>query len=163
MVIIVIGVSGCGKTTIGIELSKKIGCVFLDGDDFHPEANIEKMSNGVPLTLEDRAPWLNTLRCHVEQYLDSGQNLVLACSALSRQSRDILRGNSKDVRFVYLQGSKELIRRRLKDRKGHFMSSDLLESQFDVLEEPDSATVVCITLSPQEIVGQVCDELPLSL
>ena len=163
MVIIVIGVSGCGKTTIGTELSKKIGCVFLDGDDFHPEANIEKMSNCVPLTEEDRAPWLNTLRCHVEKYLASGENLVLACSALSRHSRDILRGNCKDVRFVYLQGSKELIGRRLKDRKGHFMSSDLLESQFDALEEPDSAIVVGITLSPQEIVGQVCDELPLSL
>jgi carbohydrate kinase (thermoresistant glucokinase family) len=95
--------------------------------------------------------------------MDSGRNLVLAYSALSRHSRDILRGISKDVRFVYLQGSKQLIRRRLKDRKGHFMSSDLLESQFDVLQEPDSAIVVGITLSPQEIVAQVCDELPLSL
>ena len=134
MVIILIGVSGCGKTTIGIELSKRLGCLFLDGDNFHPEANIRKMSGGVPLTEEDRAPWLNTLRRNIEQCLDSGETLVLACSALSRQSRGILRGNNNDVRFVYLQGSKELIGQRLQDRKGHFMSSDLLDSQFDVLQ-----------------------------
>lgn len=163
MVIILIGVSGCGKTTIGIELSKRVGCLFLDGDDFHPEANVEKMSGCVPLTEEDRAPWLNTLRCNIEQSLDSGEDLVLACSALSRQSRNILRGDNNDVRFVYLQGSKELIAQRLKDRKGHFMSSDLLDSQFDVLQEPDSAIVVCITLSPREIVAQVCRELRLAL
>jgi len=163
MVIILIGVSGCGKTTIGIELSKMVGCLFPDGDDFHPEANIKKMSDCVPLTEEDRGPWLNTLRSKIEQCLDSGENLVLACSALSRRSRDILRGNSKDVRFVYLQGSKELIGQRLKGRKGHFMSSDLLDSQFDVLQKPDAAIVVCITQSPQEIVAQVCDELGLAL
>ena len=163
MVIILIGVSGCGKTTIGIELSKRLGCLFLDGDDFHSEANIEKMSGGIPLTEADRAPWLKTLRRNIEQCLDSGENLVLACSALSRNSRDILRGNSADVRFVYLQGSKELIAQRLKDRKGHFSSPDLLDSQFDVLQEPDSAIVVAITLSPQEIVAQVCSELGLVL
>ncbi len=162
MVIILIGVSGCGKTTIGIELSRRVGCSFLDGDDFHPEANIEKMSRGVPLTEEDRAPWLDTLRCNIARCLDTGENLVLACSALSRKSRDILRGDNNDVRFVYLQGSKELIAQRLKDRTGHFMSSDLLDSQFDVLQEPDSAIVVCITLSPQEIVAQVCEELRLT-
>jgi gluconokinase len=163
MVIILIGVSGCGKSTIGIELSEKVGCLFLDGDDFHSEANIKKMSGGVPLTEADRGPWLNTLRRRIEQCLDSGENLVLACSALSRQSRDILRGNYNDVRFVYLQGNKELIGQRLKDRKGHFASSDLLDSQFDVLQEPESAMVVCITLSPQEIVAQISSELGLTL
>jgi len=163
MVIILSGVSGCGKTTIGTELSKRIGCVFLDGDDFHSEANIKKMSDGVPLTEEDRAPWLNTLRCNIEQHLDSGENLVLACSALSRNSRHVLRGNTKDVRFVYLQGSKQLIAQRLQDRIGHFSNPDLLDSQFDALQEPGSATVVSITLSPQEIVAQVCDELGLAL
>ena len=163
MVIILIGVSGCGKTTIGIELSKRVGYSFWDGDDFHPEANIKKMSGGVPLTEADRTSWLNTLRRKIEQCLDNSENLVLACSALSRQSRDILRGNNKDVRFVYLQGSKELIRQRLKDRKGHFMRSDMLDSQFDVLQEPDAAIVVCITQSPQEIVAQICGELRLAL
>jgi gluconokinase len=162
MVIILIGVSGCGKTTIGIKLSKRVGCLFLDGDDFHPEANIKKMSDSVPLTEEDRVPWLNTLRCNIEQCLDSGDHLVLACSALSRHSRDMLRGNSDDVRFVYLQGSKELIGQRLKNREGHFMSPDLLDSQFDVLQEPDSAIVVSIALSPQEIIAQVCGELRLA-
>jgi len=161
MVIVLIGVSGCGKTTIGIELSRTVGCLFLDGDDFHPEANIKKMSSGVPLTEEDRAPWLDTLRSNIEQCLANGENLVLACSALSRHSREILRGNSSDVQFVYLQGSKELIAQRLKGRNGHFMSSDLLDSQFDALQEPDSAIVVCITQSPQEIVAQVCGELRL--
>ena len=163
MVIILVGVSGCGKTTIGIELSKRVGCLFLDGDDFHPETNIEKMSGCIPLTEEDRAPWLSTLRCKIEQHLDSGENLVLACSALSRKSRDILRGNNNDVRFVYLQGSKELIGQRLQDRKGHFMSSDLLDSQFDVLQEPESAIIACITQNPQQIVAQVCSELELVL
>ncbi len=163
MVIILIGVSGCGKTTIGIELSKRVGCSFWDGDDFHPEANIKKMSGGVPLTEADRTSWLNTLRRKIEQCLDNSENLVLACSALSRQSRDILRGNNKDVRFVYLQGSKELIGQRLKDRKGHFMRSDMLDSQFDVLQEPDAAIVVCITQSPQEIVAQISGELRLAL
>ena len=159
MVIILAGVSGCGKTTIGIELSKTIGCRFLDGDDFHSAANIEKMSGGVPLTEADRRSWLNTLRRKIEHSLDSGERLVLACSALSRQSRDILRGNSDDVRFVYLQGSKELIGQRLKNRKGHFMSSDLLDSQFDALQEPDAAIVINITQSPQQIVAQISGEL----
>jgi gluconokinase len=137
--------------------------LFLDGDDFHSEANIKKMSGGVPLTEADRGPLLNTLRRKIEHCLDSGENLVLACSARSRQSRDILRGNYNDVRFVYLQGNKELIGQRLKDRKGHFASSDLLDSQFDVLQEPESAMVVCITLSPQEIVAQISSELGLTL
>jgi len=159
MVIILMGVSGCGKTTIGIELSKGIGCLFLDGDDFHSEANIMKISGGAPLTEADRTPWLNTLRRKIEQCLDSGENLVLACSALSRQSRDVLRGENKDVRFVYLQGSKKLIKQRLKDRTEHFMHSDMLDSQFDVLQEPDEAIVVSITQSPQEIVAQLRGEL----
>lgn len=163
MVIILIGVSGCGKTTIGIELSEKVGCLFLDGDDFHSEANIKKMSGGVPLTEADRRPWLNTLRRKIEQYLDSDENLVLACSALSRQSRELLRGDNNDVRYVYLQGSKELIAQRLKNRKGHFMHPDLLDSQFDTLQEPDAAIVVCITQSPQEIVAQISSDLRLAL
>lgn len=157
------GVSGCGKTTIGIELSKGVGCLFWDGDDFHSEVNIKKMSRSVPLTEADRMSWLNILRRKIEQCLDNGENLVLACSALSRQSRDVLRGNNKDVRFVYLQGSKELIGQRLKDRKGHFMRSDMLDSQFDVLQEPDAAIVVCVTQSPQEIVAQINSELRLAL
>ena len=163
MVIILMGVSGCGKTTIGIELSKTIGCSFWDGDDFHPEASIKKMSGGIPLTEADRTSWLHTLRRKFQRYLDDGENLVLACSALSRRSRNILRGKNEDVRFVYLRGSKELIRQRLKKRKGHFMRSDMLDNQFDVLQEPDTAIVVCITQSPQEIVAQISGELRLAL
>ena len=159
MIIILIGVSGCGKTTIGSELSKKVGCQFLDGDDFHPADNIRKMADAVPLTEEDRLPWLLTLRSEIERFLDSGEELVLACSALSRESRNILRRDSTKIRFVYLSGSKELISQRLNDRTGHFMSAALLDSQFDALEEPDSAIVVSITQSPQQIVDQLCDEL----
>jgi gluconokinase len=162
MVIILMGVSGCGKTTIGIELSERIGCLFLDGDDFHSEASISKMSSGVPLTEADRMPWLDTLKSKIEQSLDSGEDLVLACSALTQRSREILRGNNNEIRFVYLQGSKELIRRRLKDRKGHYMSSGMLDSQFDVLQEPGSAIVVCIAQSPQNIVAQICGDLRIA-
>ena len=159
MVIILCGVSGAGKTTVGVELSERLGCLFLDGDDFHSEANIKKMSDGIPLTEADRKPWLHTLRSKIEQFLDSGEDLVLACSALSRQSRELLRGNSDDVRIVYLQGSKDLIRQRLSDRKGHFVGSEMLDSQFDALEEPKTATVVSVSSSPQEIVAQIIGEL----
>jgi len=159
MIIILIGVSGCGKTTIGSELSKRVGCQFLDGDDFHPADNIKKMANAVPLTEVDRLPWLHTLRREIERFLDSGEDLVLACSALSRESRNILRGDSDNIRFVYLSGTKELISQRLNERTGHFMSAALLDSQFDALEEPESAIVISITQSPQQVVDQLCDEL----
>ena len=162
MVIILCGVSGSGKTTIGTGLSERLGCLFLDGDDFHSETNIKKMSDGVPLTEADRIPWLHTLRGKIEQCLDSGETLVLACSALSRQSRELLRGNSDDVRIVYLQGSKGLISQRLNDRKDHFVGSEMLDSQFDALEEPKTATVVSIGPSPQEIVARIIGELRLT-
>ena len=161
MVIILCGVSGSGKTTIGIGLSERVGCEFLDGDDFHSAANIKKMSDGVPLTEADRMPWLHTLRGKIEECLDSGADMVLACSALSRQSRKLLRGSSDDVRIVYLQGSKELIRQRLNDRKDHFVGSEMLDSQFDALEEPRSALVVGVNQSPQEIVAKLISELRL--
>ena len=139
-----------------------LDCLFLDGDDFHSEANIKKMSRGVPLTESDRAPWLNTLRINIEQCMDRGETLVLACSALSRRSREILRGSSGDIRFVHLRGSKDLIRQRLEDRKGHFSSADLLDSQFDALQEPDAALVIRITQNPQQIVDHICGELGLA-
>ena len=161
MVIILCGVSGSGKTTIGVELSERVGCAFLDGDDFHSAANIKKMSGGVPLTEADRMPWLQTLRGKIEACLDSGEDLVLACSALSRQSRMLLRGSSGDVRIVYLQGSRELIKQRLDDRKDHFVGAEMLDSQFDALEEPKSATVVGVNQSPPEIVAQIISELRL--
>ena len=163
MVIILSGVSGSGKTTIGIELSQQMGYQFLDADDFHPDSNIKKMSSGIPLTEADRLPWLTSLRRRIEEYLESGEDLVLACSALSRASRDRLRADDDNVRIVYLQGEKDLIRQRLQSREGHFVGAELLDSQFDALEEPNEATVVCISRSPRQIVAQIINELRLVL
>ena len=150
---VVMGVSGCGKSSIGELLAQVSGGVFADADDFHPPANIEKMANGIPLTDADRWSWLAILREQIASHQSGPDCYVLACSALKQSYRDRLRGDDSHDRlnFVYLKGTKERIRHRMEQRN-HFMPPALLDSQFDTLEEPQDAIVVDIELSPDAIV-----------
>jgi gluconokinase len=157
VILIVFGVSGAGKTTVGKLLARKLGWHFLEADDFHPSANVAKMRSGHPLTDEDRWPWLERLREQIELSLAAGENAVLACSALKRRYRDSLRVNS-DVRFVFLRGDYALIADQLHHRRGHFMNPALLRSQFADLEEPapgESAITVELERTPEEIVEEI--------
>lgn len=155
MIVILIGVSGSGKTTIGKQLADSLEWKFYDGDDFHPPENIEKMQAGIPLEDADRIPWLQVIRDAIAQWLRENKNVVLTCSALKESYRQMLSINSKDVKFIYLKGSFELIEKRLQDRKHHFMSERLLESQFDALEEPSNAIAVDISSPTEEIVENI--------
>jgi len=148
------GVSGCGKTTVGKELSKALEIPFYDGDDFHSEANKEKMSRGQPLTDEDRKPWLESLA----NLLQGNTSIILACSALKGSYREMLK-IAPDVRFIYLKGSCNLIKKRLEERKGHFFNPHLLESQLANLEEPQDALVVSIEATFQEIAVSIHNTL----
>lgn len=149
------GVSGSGKTTIGLLLSEKLGIDFLDADDFHPKENVQKMQNGIALTDADRIPWLNLLATEI-----SKKDLVLACSALKHSYRKLLESMSGEkIHWVYLKGSKELIAKRLALRKDHFMSADLLQSQFDALETPENCITVDITKTPTEIVNHIVEKV----
>ncbi|HEY6154490.1 MAG TPA: gluconokinase [Candidatus Udaeobacter sp.] len=164
MIIIVFGVSGAGKTTVGKLLARELGWHFLEADDFHPAANIEKMRKGRPLTDDDRWPWLEQLRQQIERSLASGENAVLACSALKRAYRDRLRVND-DVKFVFLRGDYALVEKQLRSRHGHFMNPDLLHSQFNDLEEPqpgEHALTVELGLTPDEIVEDIEAKLHLA-
>ena len=154
MFVIVMGVSGCGKTTVGKLLAKKIGCSFYDGDDFHPAANIAKMSQGIPLNDDDRAGWLSALADLIRATLQKGESGVLACSALKQKYRDQLRVDDKQVKFVYLKGSYDLIKARMEARPGHYMKPGMLDSQFAALEEPADAVTVSIVEPPKKIVEQ---------
>ncbi len=135
MIIVVFGVSGAGKTTVGELLARELAWRFLEADDFHPPANIEKIRSGRPLNDEDRWPWLERLREQIKRSLAAGENAVLACSALKRVYRDLLGVNEK-VKFVFLHGDYALVEKQLRSRHGHFMDPGLLQSQFDDLEEP---------------------------
>jgi gluconokinase len=157
--LVVMGVSGCGKSLIGAMLAKALGGQFDDGDDFHPPANKAKMSQKIPLTDEDRWPWLANLRERILEMRPQAQWHVLACSALKRKYRDLLRGedSKNELQFVHLKGSKELIASRLNTRKGHFFKPELLDSQFAALEEPGEGESIVVNISgtPEEIVGEV--------
>ena len=161
--VVVMGVSGSGKSTIGKPVATKLDCPFRDADSFHPKANIEKMSRGEPLTDEDRWPWLKAIAAWIDEHRKAGTTCVVTCSALKRVYRDIVTGNqSADVRLVYLEGDFDLIESRLKARKGHFMPPELLRSQFATLEEPaveEHAITVSIDATPDEIVARVMERL----
>ena len=159
MVIVLMGVSGSGKTTIGRALTKSLRWGFSDADDFHSAANVEKMKNGIPLTDEDRKPWLRSIRAAIEQWNRDEPGHVLACSALKGRYREILGRDDPEVKFVYLQGSFDLISQRLKERKGHFFNPALLRSQFEALESPKDALVVDISKDPQEVVSAILEQV----
>lgn len=163
MIVIIWGVSGAGKTTVGKTLSRELGWEFIEGDDFHPAANIDKMQRGVPLTDEDRQPWLQKLRAVITEALDKAENAVLACSALKKKYRDQLRVNDQ-VKFIFLRGSREQVALRLRNRRGHFFNPDLLASQFADLEEPtatENVMIVDLGQSPAEIVETILGKLEL--
>ncbi len=151
---IVMGVAGAGKTTVGRLLAKALGCPFLDGDSLHSPANIDKMAHGIPLTDGDRAPWLAAVRAHLEDAFARGKSLVIACSALKQQYRDFLAAKVP-VAWVYLKGTEETIRSRLEHRREHYMKANMLASQFAVLEEPSTAIVADIAQSPELIVQRI--------
>jgi gluconokinase len=155
MILVVMGVSGVGKTTIGQLLSQRLAWPLLDADDFHPPGNIEKMRSGTPLTDEDRWPWLDRLNRVLREKDSNGESALLACSALKQRYRDRLADGLKDLRWVYLKGSFELIEARMKARKGHYMKAGLLESQFATLEEPADAITAEISAEPAAIVDAV--------
>jgi gluconokinase len=155
MVILIMGVSGSGKTTIGEGLALELNWEFKDADEFHPAANIEKMRQGIPLNDDDRRPWLQALRRAIDETLQTNANLILACSALKAAYRQVLGEPSDQVKFVYLKGSFELIEQRLKQRQGHYMKANLLRTQFDALEEPNDAIEVEIDQSPSAIAQQI--------
>ncbi|QES91023.1 gluconokinase [Rhizosphaericola mali] len=133
---IIMGVSSSGKTTMGKYAAKILGCDFIDGDDLHPEANIEKMSAGIPLTDGDREPWFVIIGKEANDYLTKNKSIVIACSALKLKYREILRREISSIHFIYLKGSYGAILAQMQARKGHFMPESLLQSQFDILEEP---------------------------
>jgi gluconokinase len=161
-VVIVMGVSGSGKTTIATLLAGRLGWPFEDGDDFHPAANIEKMHAGIPLTDEDRWPWLQAIATWIDARRAAAEHGVITCSALRRAYREVLRGGRPDVRLVYLKGDQSLIARRQAARHDHFMPASLMRSQFAALEEPaadEDAIAVSVEGRPQEIAEAVLQYL----
>jgi gluconokinase len=154
MIVLVMGPTGSGKTTIGSLFAQQLGWMFADGDSFHSAANIQKMSHGVPLDDADRDPWLKSIHDAMVRWVAEGQNAVLACSALKRTYREKLY-NGPEVRLVYLKGSYDLISRRLASRHGHFAGESILADQFAILEEPENAIVVDVGSSPEEIVAEI--------
>ena len=158
MIVVIMGVSGSGKTTIGTMLADAIRCPFLEGDSLHSNENIEKMSHGIPLTDSDRAPWLTAIRAHILKFFERTEDLVVACSALEQKYREFL-AEGIPITWVYLKGSAELIRSRMKHRPKHFMKADMLPSQFAALEEPSDAIVVDISQPSSAIVAQILARL----
>jgi gluconokinase len=157
---VVMGVSGCGKTTVGQAVAAQLNCPFYDADDFHPQENIAKMASGVPLDDDDRAPWLARLAGLIADHLARGETAVLACSALKRRYREQLRGENGRVQFLYLRGDFDTIWQRMQARPGHYMKAEMLQSQFDALEEPSQEEAAWIDIS--ETVSRIVDAVLLS-
>jgi gluconokinase len=162
MVIVVMGVSGSGKTTVGQLLADALGAEFAEGDAYHPPENIEKMRRGIPLEDADRWPWLHTLAAQIDRWLAAGTMVVLACSALKQRYRDVLARDRPGVRFVHLQGDMGLIRLRLDRRRGHYMPATLLDSQFAALEPPGDAITVDVAGTPEAITAAIIKKLDLT-
>jgi carbohydrate kinase (thermoresistant glucokinase family) len=161
-ILVVMGVSSSGKTTVAVMLADALGVDFLEGDELHPGSNVEKMKSGTPLTDADRLPWLEAIAHRIDAWRARGEAGVVTCSALKRAYRDILIGDRPEVRLVYLKGSRELIHQRMAARKKHFMPLDLLDSQFAALEEPgadERPIVVDVAGSPAEIVAEIIRQL----
>ena len=161
--ICVMGVSGSGKTSIGEGLATLLGLHFLEGDQLHPPANVEKMSKGIPLTDEDRWPWLDAIGAEVAKSIDAGQGIVLSCSALKKAYRDRLRNAAHGkLAFVYLHGSRELLESRMGARKGHFMPTSLLDSQLKTLENPTGEPGV-LTVDIDATIGEIIQRATAAL
>ena len=158
MFVVITGVSGSGKTTVGKLLARDLRWPFHEGDDFHPAANVEKMRRGEALTETDRQPWLDALRAMIQSAVENGEKGVLACSALKRRYREQLRMNNQVV-FVHLAATPELIAHRLQQRKGHFMNPSLLKSQFATLETAQTELSLDASLPPATLVKQLRDLL----
>jgi gluconokinase/6-phosphogluconolactonase len=161
-VLVVMGVSGSGKTTVGKLLADRLGWHYQEGDALHPPANVAKMTSGTPLTDADRLPWLNLVAARIDAWRSRGEAGVITCSALKRAYRDIIVGDRPDVSLVHLKGSRELIGRRMAARKGHFMPTALLDNQFATLQEPapeERAITVDIDGTPAEIVDEILRHL----
>jgi gluconokinase len=159
MVIVVMGVSGSGKTTVGKLLAQALGAEFAEGDAYHPPENIEKMRRGMPLEDADRWPWLQSLAAQIDRWLAAGTPMVLACSALKQSYRDVLAQGRPRMRFVHLEGDKALIRDRLDARRGHYMPASLLDSKIAALEPPIDAITVDIAGTPEAIVADIIQHL----
>jgi gluconokinase len=163
-IVVVMGVSGSGKTTVGAMLAGALGAAFLEGDDLHPRANVEKMKSGKPLDDADRKPWLEAIARRIDEWRSKGVAGVVTCSALKRAYRDILIGNRPEVRLVYLKGSHDLIHERMAARHEHFMPLGLLDSQFATLQEPgpdERPIVIEVAGGPAEIVAEIIRRLGL--
>lgn len=166
MIVIVMGVTGCGKTTVGQLLAETLGWPFFDADDFHPTENVEKMRQGIPLDDSDRAPWLARLNTTLQQYSRQPTGCVLACSALKKQYRTLLSEGLEHYRFVFLNGDFHTIQDRLSARVGHYMNPELLQSQFDALEEPsmdEQAVRVHVGDTPEKLLEKVLALLEIGI
>ncbi len=161
MVILVMGTTGAGKTTVGKLLAARLHWAFLDADDFHPPANIEKMKKGIPLTDADRFPWLKNIHTELQRLAQSGKNVVLACSALKQSYRNMLSAEL-DMRIVYLRGTYEVMRHHIEARHGHFAGESILAGQFADLEEPRDALALDVSHSPEQLAGEVIANLHLA-
>ena len=161
MIIVLMGVSGAGKSIVGRLLADTLGWSFYEGEDLHTRSNVDKIAQGISLTDHDRWPWLRRIRLLIDDLVSRGQNGVVACSALKQAYRDELVGTKYDVQLFYLKGMYGAIMSRLKDRRDHFMKSDSLESQFQDLEEPDGGVTVNVSSDPQAIVASIKQALGL--
>jgi gluconokinase len=158
---IVMGVSGSGKSTIGRLLANHLNCPFYDGDDYHPPENVAKMAAGIPLTDQDRAPWLDCLNSLIRRQAEAGKTAVLACSALKKSYRDRLRQGNVNTQFICLNGSFDLIWQRMKRREDHYMKPDMLQSQFDTLQPPapTEAHIISIDKSVEKIIQDILQKI----